>query len=365
MTAKPDTVTFEVEALDTLFFRDARPFTKSEENWAQTIFPPSPSVFYGALRTLFFAENVNQFNLAGNDNDPTKELKITGIYLAQGNTSFFPAPLDCIQKKFSRGQNYNQENKGFLLDLYENPIGQSSCPLKYILMHKGQGKAKEIEGGYLDEEELFKYLRKEDESFNFYHLKGFLYSEPKIGIGISKNWGTSQEEMLYRTEMIRTNNLSFVLRTSGLKLPEQGVLRLGGEGKTAYFKKTSNIDTSILNLDKQEMMFKIYFATPAIFEKGWLPRWIEKDDDNCYFGSYKGLRIRLLAAALGRYQSIGGFDMKKGKPKPMYRAVPAGSVYYFKLEEGTLEDAVKLFHDQRVSDYYQEQGFGWSFVGRV
>ena len=42
-----------IKALDTLFFRDGKPFTSGEETWADGTFPPYPSVLYGALRTWF------------------------------------------------------------------------------------------------------------------------------------------------------------------------------------------------------------------------------------------------------------------------------------------------------------------------
>ena len=45
---------------------------------------------------------------------------------------------------------------------------------------------------------------------------------------------------------------------------------------------------------------------------------------------------------MGKYTSIGGFDVERGRPKPMKRAVPAGSVYYFELLEGDLEKVKDL-----------------------
>ncbi len=57
--------------------------------------------------------------------------------------------------------------------------------------------------------------------------------------------------------------------------------------------------------------------------------------------------------------------MKKKRPKMLYRAVPAGSVYYFQLEKGSMEDVLDCFHGQIVSDVkgYQQQGFGIAYVG--
>jgi CRISPR-associated protein Cmr3 len=51
----------ELNPLDTLFFRDGKPFAMGEETWADGIFPPPPSVIYGALRTAWFANNIEEF----------------------------------------------------------------------------------------------------------------------------------------------------------------------------------------------------------------------------------------------------------------------------------------------------------------
>lgn len=369
MTNKSKGATYEIEALDTLFFRDARPFAKGEENWAQTIFPPGASVFYGALRTQFFARDTRQLDLASTDSDPTKNLKITGLYINAGNLPYFPMPADCVQKKDH--QDPDGEKQGLPMELYQEPGIRSSCSLKFLLMYNGQETVEEIAGGYLDKEELFSYLRKEKESFNFIQLNEHIFSEPKIGIGISRTTGTSSKDgMLYRIGMLRPQDLTFMVRTQGLELPDKGIIRLGGEGKAAYFKKTkcpAFVLGNTVSRDKntQNTMFKLYFATPAVFEKGWLPSWIKDQDQKQYTGTYHGLKVSLAAAAVSRYQTLGGFDMKNQKPKAMYRVIPPGSVYYFQLEEGTFQDAVEKFHDQRISDFYQEQGFGWAFVGKV
>jgi CRISPR-associated protein Cmr3 len=49
----------------------------------------------------------------------------------------------------------------------------------------------------------------------------------------------------------------------------------------------------------------------------------------------------------------------------MYRAVPAGSVYYFEIIEGTQEQIVSLFNFKKISEERANEGFGFSLVGRV
>ena len=159
------------------------------------------------------------------------------------------------------------------------------------------------------------------------------------------------------------------------KLPEKGLLKLGGEGKSfTYEQSCCNPDPFTIEKDKAVLKeaircsgaFKLYFATPAIFNSGWLPKWIDKKTYQAqYPASGPGsLSFELITAAVGKLISIGGWDMKKNTPKPTRRAVPAGSVYYFKiLDNSSVEAIVNTFHYQNISDSQAEEGFGLCFVG--
>ena len=48
----------EISALDTLFFRDGKPFSMGENHWTNSIFPPNMSTVYGADRKSVVRERV-------------------------------------------------------------------------------------------------------------------------------------------------------------------------------------------------------------------------------------------------------------------------------------------------------------------
>jgi CRISPR-associated protein Cmr3 len=371
----------KIMPLDTVFFRDGKPFSFGEETWADVIFPPFPSTFYGAIRTMWFSENIQEFSEANIPEDKTQklELKFVNIFM---DYLYFPQPLDLVKEKELDEQ---KTQEVFALNLFEfkdlffTNLSLSSYPSSYI---------DDIENyeGFIDIFSLIDYLKNEEETFFVNSKKTFLKYEPKIGIGRNFFSRTIEEGKLYRVNMVRfKKGVCFIaeLEDNGLNLPDKHLLKLGAEGKAALFKKETEIDEElealknlpkeILSIIEETKKFKLYLATPAIFKNGWLPSWIDKES---LTGEYNGIKLKLISACVGKPICIGGFGMKErsnsGKfrpqPKKMLRAVSAGSVYWFEIEnpsENKIKKILKSFHYQNISEERQKEGFGFSLVGGV
>ncbi|KTE90030.1 hypothetical protein AT727_08870 [Desulfitobacterium hafniense] len=343
----------EIEALDTLFFRDGKSFAKGEDTWANSNFPPSPAVFYGALRSVYFSNHMESFAKAQLPDDPTAALIINGLFMKLGQDICFPMPLDCVTPKKSRN------SKACLLSLIKND-GVNSSPMSFLLQPKNQEEVEQDLEGYLDSATFKEYLNSGAEEFYYKKLSDYIHNEPKIGITRSKQTHSSQEHMLYRVDMRRMDKASFVVGYTGISLPQEGFIKLGGEGKGAIYKPISM--RPIPAPQRESKRFKLYLATPAIYGKGWIPQWM---DQNTLEGVYQGIHVKMLAAAVGRPVFIGGFDMKQKRPKPMQKAVSAGSVYYFEIIEGQWEEVIQSFHGKNISDNLAKQGFGLAYMGEI
>lgn len=351
-----------LSALDTLFFRDGKPFSIGDESWAEGVFPPFPTVLYGALRTAYFASNNHEFEKAGQEkDDPTLGLKIKNVYLKSEVNSLFPIPLDCVKEEGRNTISYHLL-KGKKVNDFNGRVSNSST--QYVLsLPDGVFKGKVLDGindMLLDRVQLESYLQKE-KIIRAYHLKDFISKEPKVGIGRDKFTSSSADTgQLYRINMSRPAtlhaSLSIVVEFSGLDLSRTSLIKLGGEGKSVSCSKESCISIASPEVnEKSEEFFKIYLATPAIFKDGWYPK-LEN--------------IEILAAAVGRSVPIGGFNMKSkyenGKwkpfPKPLRYAVPAGSVYYCK---GMMLEAIGRYHGKSISEERGEEGFGIAYIGKL
>lgn len=369
----------KIDPLDTLFFRDAKSFTMGEDSWANTIFPPPPSVIYGALRSCFFANNIDELGKANEENDPTKNLQIKGIYFQdkEGNV-FLPLPRDCSQKK-------DDPRKAVLLKKTVLKGVISSCPTTHVL--KAEGEVESLEDCLITQTSLKEYLegnkkifsvKKSDLeskvksiSYDIIELSEKVISEPKVGIGLNRNTGAADTDAgkLYHIDLKRMKDLSLLVEFEELNIPETGLMKLGGEGKAIRYQEIDTKITAIIPTVKLEgKIVKIYLSTPTIFKKGWLPSSFDEktlEGELKPFNSKGGsVKVKLLTAAIGKCSSLGGFNIKERKPKPMYKVVPAGSVYYFEiLDSKNAQQVFDLVNKKAISEIYGKQGFGIAYVG--
>lgn len=358
-----------IRPLDTFFFRDGKPFSMGQETWADGVFPPSPSTLYGALRAIYFAHHPEEFKRVNIVDDPTRNLKINGIFLEIGEYIYLPVPADFVITK----DKHNKETKRLLTVIPCNNH-LSSNKTDWITTTDNDLTIKNIENNPLfDKENYQDYLNIESiDSLPYSTSKDYLENEPKIAFKKSDSSGTIEEESLHRagTQRFKEDNgkkVSIVIdfNSNGLEIPVNDFVKLGGEGKVAYYETidkescTKIASFEIINGNKH---FKICLATPALFKQGWLPSWINK---KTLEGEFKNLKLKLLTAIVGKPILIGGFDMKNNEPKPMYKAVPAGSVYYFELINGSMKEVINTFHQKSISDLKGVEGFGITYVGKM
>lgn len=357
-------MTIRIDPLDTFFFRDGKPFTMGAENWTDTVFPPSPSVFYGALRTCWLSNQLDGFTKE--NIEKSENLKITGIYIQINDDLYLPVPKDFVTEK-------KDNSETLLTDQTESLLCNKSEFLKVLTVPNKSIIVEEVENNSLMSlDNIERYLNKKHvDKLSYRKSKDYLCKESKLGISRNFDSRTTDEGMLYRVDFNRfkndeENKIAFVINFEGLDFPQNGKIRLGGEAKLAEFELTQG-ETIELNDFNSWDSFKLYLATPTIFKNGWLPSWINSES---FISEGFDFQIQLISTSNGKSVSIGGFDLLKGEPKPMYKAVPAGSVYYFKILCGSINDIIKQFHIKNISENYpnqnfSNQGFGLSYIGKI
>ncbi|MEZ4851049.1 MAG: type III-B CRISPR module-associated protein Cmr3 [Bacteroidia bacterium] len=365
-----------IKALDTLFFRDGKPFTMGQETWADGVFPPYPSVLHGAVRTWYISNQED--GLTDRSIKKSGEIQMNGIYYKLGKNIYLPMPLDFVEPKVKPEKEEIEEERKqeyrvikLKLEKKHKTISKlSNYPLSAIAVPPDNQEVEEVESGFISGSEFLRYLAGTLNEVKIKKLNDIVIPEPKVGIGIDKNIGAVLENKLYRVGMRRTNDFEIILE---LDLSDNdfshdaNFIKLGAEGKISAFEdlegKIDFLNVAGSKIVPNEGGFKIYMATPAIFEKGWRPD-LEKF----------GIKAELIAAVVGKPVHIGGFDMIKKEPKPMLQAVPAGSVYYYKTQENSekiletlngksISDPVNLVDPNHVQVPFNIQGFGICYIG--
>ena len=350
------TVYYQVDALDTLMLRGNRSFGDAGDH-GEAVMPPWPSVFAGAFRSAVLGRDVDRlaafsaisgkrdieaaerasqmrdalggqvFDALGTPQEPGA-FRLSWLSLLHEGRAVVPLPADLLAVSVE-GQSAPEI---VALDPAELPsIGSHGLPLCAV---PRMSTPKKPSGGvWLDESGFAAYVKgKLPAAARF--TRELYSSDMRLGIGIDVGSRTVQSGALYTTETVSfTPDTGFIVGIDGLEalLPDEGVLRLGGDGKGARYCRV-NWQPPVAEL--KSARFRLVLATPAVFAQGWLPNGVSRDAPGAYWLNGDGFRGRLVCAAVPRHEVVSGWDLAAWQPKTAQRVVPAGSVYWFDDFEG-------------------------------
>lgn len=361
----------EINAVDTFFFRNGKPFEKGEDNWAEGQFPPSPSVIYGALRTAYFAANPSEISKANTSEDPTSGLSINGIWVKKGSNILSSAPLDFLVDK--EDEDSPMTSVKLVQKDASNHLGNSGggYPYDFIPYYEGNGEG--VDSLMLDYSLILEYNL--NGSYFGTSSDELRISEAKIGVGLDNFTRSNKEGNLYRVGLSRfveafdLSKLEFDKKVGILVdydfdfIPD--LIKLGAEGKTALcslYEKPVKNGYSVPTWEGKS--FRLVLLTPGFIDEDSLLNF-----DKLLSKSNSDFSIKPVCAFVGKPLALGGWDMKGGKkqrgqPKPMRRALPAGSVFYFSIESNhTYKELTAFLAKENISSICQNEqdiktGFG-------
>jgi CRISPR type III-B/RAMP module-associated protein Cmr3 len=132
--------------------------------------------------------------------------------------------------------------------------------------------------GWLPESEWERYLRGQAPEQVVTSGKLFIF-EPRFGIAIDANKGTTQEAMLYQARFVRLKEgAALWAEVDGVSLNEGGFLRFGGEGRAAIFQALSQQESlrplSQFNFASNSNRFKVVLDD-VILKQVTRSRWVK------------------------------------------------------------------------------------------
>ena len=168
--------------------------------------------------------------------------------------------------------------------------------------------------------------------------------DSRVGIGMNADTRSADDGKLFTTQAVALGSgVGFVASVRGASLPQQGIVRLGGDGRAASSQAVSLQAASIdMQAIVDQARCRIVLTTPGIFSQGWLPNGFKLQTDGSYLFDLQGVRARLVCAAVPRAETISGWDLAQWTPKAAMRAAPSGSVYWLEDLQATAESISKL-----------------------
>jgi CRISPR-associated protein Cmr3 len=401
----------ELEPLDTLFFRDARPMTAGAGSGGHGANWPLPPTVHAALRCELLRRGgewkaerseTGHHRYSRQDkgqliNDPFiftkayRSLRCRGpLPVKQGQQLYLPRPRDLI----CDGDGY-----GLLRPARrDDGTGHSNLPPGLTPVVADGRPGKEAPPEWIPLDAFLSCLRgKAPDKLEDVRL---FDRENRVGIELDDEQGAAKEGQLYTSEHLRLRpdvrlwlqaELHNHDRDGGTRTLDDllnSTVLLGGESRRA------RVEESKRRLDippPSGRLIKWVLVSHAVFAGGWRPGWIDpatlkvrlrapldrklgenrKDWRERMMKESPEIGAALVAVCAGKPVHFSGWDAgieKDGRvtggPRPTLQAVPAGAVYYFKCEnDGQASALVIALHDATLSDYLGEKGLGWGFCG--
>ncbi|WP_298609730.1 type III-B CRISPR module-associated protein Cmr3 [uncultured Thiothrix sp.] len=376
-------ISLQFSAVDTLFFRETRPMESQGE--LQSVFPPSVRTLAGAVRSWIgegwldetekptdwkdFSEKEDYpLRKIIGFGDDLGDLKFQGAWLNLAGERLYPTPLNLMKTK---------QDELFFLKLdqpIECDLGKKVRLATFPSNEERYKGGKALENTWLTAADLSKVLEGNapNQKIDIKKADKLFERESRLGIARDNQKRGVIEGLLYQTQHVRPNTELLVELdvVAGLpEMPAQTVVRLGGEGRPAQIKlaqQTTPLLTTIEAAAIKNNKLALYLLTPLpIQTKEILPNFTKQEypEQTVWVGELNGVSLKLHGAVTGKVLREGGWDMAKHAPRKVTNFIPAGSVFYLELMDGsTAKQALSALHNQQIGTF-TEYGFGHVAVG--
>ena len=390
------TVSLLIRPRDPMMFRDGRPFNAGQG--ARTIGFPLPSTVAGYVRTrLYGEENFRSPSFTPEEKKRVLAVSLKGPFLAcQTHENkwelAFSAPADAAAYEAGKA---NLEIAP-LRPARGWPEG-SGCDLPHLgetqlvpLTGLENRKASEHSPPYWTATQTLSWLAQTgfQKWYKTPNEMGFqaLPEQARIHTEIQSERRNVKETMLFRTTSLEfeydgefhssPSDPERPPKRRGVRAPlargvfagveapggrwanPDGLAPFSGERRLAVWSTVDDLLPPPQAVDGN--LIRLQLVTPGRFGNGWCPAWVSQGTPpDC-----RGLKLKLISAAVKRAVPISGFDMTKKGPDRIRSTrflAPAGSVYFFEVLEG---DPRRLWL-QSISDSEQDRldGFGLVLMG--
>jgi len=360
-----------LEPLAPIIVRSGRPFD-GQAGADPARFPP-PSTLAGCLRTAWARATDRDFGLE------LAELPVAGPLLARPDQSgklhlLVPKPADAIYLRRDAEIHCVRAEPRDFDEGTGSDLPDGLTPVRLTEDLKGKpapGPA------WWDWDDLMAYRQGQPRSLAELTQRG--WSPPpgdrRTHVAIDPTTLTSDPGRLFQTEGLDfepTNHwLQATAPGAGLRLLARcgkalpaALVHLGGERRLAALQPQPESAWPIPDPGWFERIanargLTLTLLTPAFFGAGYRPGWLGDDGEGAP-PLTPGLRLRLVAAAVTRWQPHSGWDLARRRPRPTRKLIGAGATYWLRLIGQPDPDALAALWLASLCDVEQDRrdGFG-------
>ncbi len=348
----------DIRPIDTLFFRDARPFEQASQ--ASTGLP-TPQTLAGALRTTLLerhgidwdrvADGVRRHGSVhrsltsiGHEPAAVAAVSVRGPWIRRRDEVLLPVPA-----------NLRKTNDGPLIRLdplrSELPGWRPHAPGMLPLWRYGRKSMKALKPDtFIRPEGQEKFLHGSIPDASTLVQGEDLYQyDVRTGIGMDAASGTVSEGLIYSAQhLVLRQHVSFYAEVAGSEralsplLNTTVLMRFGGEGRCVQVSASKTL-YAWPGAPGHTKRGKLLLLTTPVAVDGW-----------------KSAGLDLISAAVGKPRAVSGWDMALGGPKPNRFMVPAGTVYFLS-ERARVPSCLGSEEDSQIGWGHFLEGI-WSYV---
>lgn len=365
-----NTLDLRLSVRDPLIFRDARPFAFGQR--MKSLPWLTPALVAGSMRSSLGKTAAQGADFGGELRQALQALHISTAFPCVNEKLYLPAPVDASATREQGPQRLH------LQALHAGEGVYPSCNNPHCFLEQPSGKRVDLPAWWRFDQLaawLAGQLKAQDIPYSSDLDKGFWcgpLSETRTHVGMTQS-GVASDGQLFQTQGMvfvtpkspGPNHIDLAVRmrwsadwASQNGNPQvqalQNVLNqaetwprfvpVGGEHRAVFAQKTNPARgwdcPPILNevlrhppKSKSPQYVRMVLVSPACFAQGWRPDWLDSHGEGTP-PSAPGLKLKLVAAKVPRWQAISGWSYAHRAPKRTHRVVPAGAVYFFQVLEG-------------------------------
>ena len=349
-----------------LVIRSGRPFD-SQPDPARL---PPPSTVAGCLRTAYADATGRAY---GPD---LAELAVTGPLLARGDTLLLPKPADALYLNTDAGPTLVRAAPGDFDAGCGADLPAGLLPVRLTRDLKGKPA---LGPAYWTWADWLAFRQGREPSYA--QLQDAGWSPPpgelRTHVAIDPGRLAASEGQLFQTQGLdlgegqtaRQPAGADPFRVKGVRLLAEfaaplgaTLVHLGGERRLAALAPAPDLwptpPAGWWEAIQRAGGLSLTLVTPGLFGAGYRPTWL----DGAGMGTLSacpGVRLRLRAAAVERWQPHSGWDLAHQAPRATRKLIPAGAVYWCELLDGSPEALAALWLTSLADDLQDRRdGFG-------